>query len=375
MVSRSEDFCLAGTRHLPSNPNPSEFLVLPQVIPQAVSPDEQLVIDALNLLCHGEQPLRQRIIEELAQKQAAREFQGTVSVLLNGFDLMERFLTVCRGRGCQLSTISSYRSMLRPFTKKYPDLPFDPEVIGGYLSGQKKDSTRKEVWKVLNTFYAFVSQAEKVPDPMPGVPKPKVTWEEKEWLTLDEAARLISACETDRERALVDCYLNEGLRLSEALDLDIGDIGQDVVMVTEKGKKNKRPSPFPLLPEVRESLLKLCDGLKPGPVFRNYKGNRLGRDTAERAVRGLFDRAGIHKERETPHTLRHSFSSLAAQAGCNQYMVKRLLRHATSGGDITDTYTHITFDHLRKALETYSPVRLIKREGGFSSSKWCRSPG
>lgn len=283
---------------------------------------------------------------------------GTQTPIVSTFDLMNRFLTARRGAGCQDTTIVSYRSVLRPFARSFPAVPTKPEVISGYLASQRKDTTRRLVYRVLCLFYSFVSEAEKLWNPMAKVPKPKVKKEEKEWLTLAEAKLLMDACETDRERALVGCYLNEGLRLSETLGLDVRDVGQDLIWIKHGKERNE---PFPLLREVKESLLKLCDGSKPGePVFKNYRGERLGLDTAEETIKGLFERAGIHKERATPHTLRHTFGSLAVQNGCNQYVVKRLLRHATSGSDVTDAYSHITLDDLRKALETYAPVRLIR---------------
>lgn len=315
---------------------------------------------------------RQVVVEELAQRQATQELHeqtstlGPVSVLLNTFDLMERFLTVCRGRGCRPTTVASYRSLLRPFARHFHgNLPLASEVIGAYLAGLKRDTTRKQVWKVLNNFYVFVCAAEKVPDPMPAVARPKVKPEEKPYLTLEEAGRLMKACQNDRERALIDCYLNEALRLSEALRLDIPDIDDEILWINGK----ERGEPQPLLSEVRASLLKVTNGRTEGPVFTNYKGGRLGRSTAAKTVRGLFRRAGITK-RVTPHSLRHTFKSLAIKYHCNQYLADRLLRQVSQGGNAT--YNHAEADDLKNALERFAPVRLLKaaeRGVAFSSRK------
>jgi integrase len=58
------------------------------------------------------------------------------------------------------------------------------------------------------------------------------------------------------------------------------------------------------------------------------------------------------------HVLRHTFASLAVDAGLDVYSLKRLLRHST-GNDVTAGYVHLGFNELKAKLERYSPLRLV----------------
>jgi integrase len=208
---------------------------------------------------------------------------------------------------------------------------------------------------VLSPFYEFANQLFKVPDIMLSIQKPRVKPKEPECLTMNQLILVLGAIETDRERALVYLYVGQGLRLSEALRLDIKDVGEDMLKI--KGKV--RDESMPLLPEVRDALMKLAGDRSPGePVFIGQRG-RLGRDMAEENIKRLFIRAGVTGVQMSPKIFRSTFASMAVDAGCSSYVVKRLLRHSR-GWDVTEHYIHLTNQELRGKLERYSPLRLIQ---------------
>jgi site-specific recombinase XerD len=73
----------------------------------------------------------------------------------------------------------------------------------------------------------------------------------------------------------------------------------------------------------------------------------------------LFKRAAVNGVQQSPKIFRSTFASMALAAGCDFYLVKRLLRHS-GGWDVTHRhYIHLSDDKLRDTLERYSPLRQL----------------
>lgn len=270
--------------------------------------------------------------------------------------ITDKFLASKQAAGLRSRSLGNYRQVLYSWALKYPTLPSRPEEIEAFLTSKPSDSTRLGVYKVLSALYKFVNQRFGVANIMVTVPKPRVKLKEPDCLTRNQAEKVLYAIKTDRERALVCLYLGQGLRLSEALRLDIQDVGEDLVKI--RGKE--RDESMPLLPEVRDALLKLAGnrGLDE-PVFVGQRG-RLGMDMAEENIKILFKRAAVSGVQQSPKIFRSTFASMALDAGCDFYLVKRLLRHS-GGWDVTHRhYIHLSKEKLRETLERYSPLRLLK---------------
>jgi integrase len=273
-------------------------------------------------------------------------------------EIADKLLTSKRAASLQPRSIENYRQVLHSFAIQYPTLPSRPEEIEAFLTSKPSDSTRLWVYRVLSVLYKFANQRFGVPNIMVTVQKPRVKLKEPNCLTGKQAKMLLCAIRTDRERALAYLYLGQGLRLSEALRLDIQDVGEDLLRI--KGKE--RDESMPLLPEVRDALLKLTGNHGHNePVFIGQRG-RLGRDMAEKNIKNLFQRAGVNVVQQSPKILRSTFASMAFAAGCDFHIVKRLLRHS-GGWDVTDRhYLHLTNHELRQKLQRYSPLRLLNQD-------------
>jgi len=270
-------------------------------------------------------------------------------------EVIDKFLAHNKAIGLQPHSLQSYRQALNPFVRQYNILPTSQEEIEMFLGTKPSDATRLWVYKVLTGVYKFANDRFGVPNIMAKIAKPRVKYKEPDSLTKKQAKMLLDAVESDRERGLVYLYLGQGLRLSEAVRLDARDVGEDLLRV--KGKE--REESMPLLPEVRDVLLKLIGNRAFNePIFVGQRG-RLGRDMAEIIIKRIFQRAGVNGVRQSPHTLRHTFASLATAAGCDTYSVERLLRHRSSGRNVTYNYIHLSSQELKHKLEIYSPLRLV----------------
>jgi integrase/recombinase XerD len=147
-----------------------------------------------------------------------------------------------------------------------------------------------------------------------------------------------------------------GLRVSEAANLEIGDIDVDQGVLICKGKGNKQRK-VPLgrsavswvksYLEIRQKIKKA----KNRKIFVSSLGTPVNRQTIYKFIKVYAAKAGL--EDVSPHTLRHSFATHLMQRGADSRSVQAMLGHA----DISTTqiYTHITDKHLRRTYEKFHP--------------------
>ena len=143
-----------------------------------------------------------------------------------------------------------------------------------------------------------------------------------------------------RDAALFTLLYGNGLRISEALSLDLGMLprepGQPLLIRGKGGRERLAP----LLPAVFEALTawRAChpDPRPDAPLFPGVRGGRLNPAVAQQALRTYRRLAGL-PEHATPHALRHSFASHLMQGGADLRSIQELLGHASLS--TTQVYT------------------------------------
>jgi integrase/recombinase XerD len=167
-----------------------------------------------------------------------------------------------------------------------------------------------------------------------------------------------------RNRALVELLYAAGLRVSEALNLDLEDLQLDGGLVRVVGKGNReRVVPVGEVAEAwiaryfawpRAAWLAAAGaGDGPGtPVFVTGAGRRLTRGQAWAIVKSAAIDAGLG-DRVSPHTLRHSFATHLLEGGADLRVVQELLGHATIS--TTQLYTHVTGERIREVYARAHP--------------------
>lgn len=159
-----------------------------------------------------------------------------------------------------------------------------------------------------------------------------------------------------RDRALLELAYSSGLRLSELVGLNRGDVdaGGGLVRVRGKGRRER------IVP-VGEGALRALGALlearagvarRDEPVFSGPRGTRLSGRTVQRVVkRRLADVArglGV-----TPHALRHSFASHMLDRGADLRAIQEMLGHRSLA--TTQVYTHVSRSRLLAAYEQAHP--------------------
>ncbi len=175
-------------------------------------------------------------------------------------------------------------------------------------------------------------------DPAGAVPAPAGARSLPHPLPVADVVRLLEAAGDGgvaglRDRAALELLYGAGLRISEAVGIDVDDLDPDERLVRVRGKGDRErivPYGEPAARAVDEWLVRGRATLPVrGPALLvNRRGTRLSRQSVWTAVRRAADRAGLTVP-VTPHTLRHSFATHLLDGGADVREVQELLGHAS----------------------------------------------
>ncbi|MFU8860713.1 MAG: tyrosine recombinase XerC [Cyclonatronaceae bacterium] len=175
---------------------------------------------------------------------------------------------------------------------------------------------------------------------------------------------------TERQnKAILELFYGSGIRLSELIQLNVGDIdfARKQFKVTGKGNKER------IVPAGEQALNALSDHLQtrdaltdkdanPGDesaMFLTPKGKRV----YPQAVRNMVKKyMSLHTECEqkSPHTLRHSYATHMLDHGADIRVIKELLGHSSLAA--TQVYTHTGIDRLKQVYDKAHPRGLIQEK-------------
>jgi integrase/recombinase XerD len=156
-----------------------------------------------------------------------------------------------------------------------------------------------------------------------------------------------------RDRALLEVMYACGLRVSEVLTLEIGDVDLDEGMLRARGKGSKER----IVPVGRRAVEALDLYIRRGRpplvgarvephLFVNHRGGGLTRQGLYKIIQSHARTAGL-AQRMTPHTLRHTFATHLLSGGCDLRSLQEMLGHADLA--TTQIYTHLSAERLKDA--------------------------
>ena len=278
-------------------------------------------------------------------------------------------------RGLRPGTLAAYRTDIRRFASYLADRgvselsTIDHRILHEYQSRLRSEglapTTIRRAQSALRAYFGFLVAEGIVPDdPTDRMDRPAAAKRLPEFLTQDEAARVVEAVDPDspaywRDRAVLELLYATGIRVSELTRLSPGDVDLETgscLVYGKGGKERLVPVGAVALGVVRRYL----DAVRPafdrgrgrGAFFLNQRGGRLSRMSIWTIVTRAATRAGIDRA-ISPHTLRHSCATHLLEGGADLAAVQELLGHA----DISTTqiYTHLDREYLRETHRRYHP--------------------
>ena len=252
----------------------------------------------------------------------------------------------------------------------------DEELLSDFLASQTSslsDASKKNHRIALLSFFSYIDKQNENEDGSSYLFKIEL----KNWgglsgksgsklpsfMNKDEIDRFLSAINNFefsdntayRNRLIIKIIIYTGIRVSEILNLKLKDIfnEKDVYMLQIRGKGNK-PRVVMIKKDIIEHELqnwltqRVCNS---DILVCNQKGERLTQAYVSRIVENILASAGIRKEKNGAHMLRHSFATLLYSKHHDLILVQEALGHA----DINTSriYTHFDKERLRKTTDIF----------------------
>ena len=278
-------------------------------------------------------------------------------------------------RALSTHTVAAYRRDIKrflEFLRESNTSALTHEVMQQYLGWlrsldkQSEPSIARNIVTIRN-FSAFIAKERKLDDPIRTFSPPKIPKRLPKALSYQSVISLIDFCRRDsnamalRDGALVELLYSTGSRISEILDLKVGDLDRSedalFVRVTGKGSKTRV---VPVGSFAASALDQYLVRLRPTlaktrrveEIFLNQRGGRLSRQSAWQIISEAAHELEI-REDVSPHSLRHSFATHLLDGGADIRVVQELLGH--SSVTTTQIYTLVTIDKLRESYSSAHP--------------------
>ena len=272
-------------------------------------------------------------------------------------------------RGLSRNTLEAYRSDLLQYgrfldargsdaiTAEAADVNAFLGSLAGTPGHAASPATVHRKTACLRSFYRHLRrEGIRESDPTAALTAPRRGRKLPEVLTRPEVTRLLETASgsgaTDlRDRALLELMYASGLRASEAVGLDVGDVDLDEMVLRARGKGSKERV-VPVGKAATEAIRRYLArgrpelvGMRPEThLFVNFRGGALTRQGLYKIVRRHAEAAGLG-ERMSPHTLRHTFATHLLAGGCDLRSVQEMLGHADVA--TTQLYTHLSSERLK----------------------------
>lgn len=254
------------------------------------------------------------------------------------------------GKGSQHLYTRAVR-MLVEFYEKTPDLVSEEELQKYFLHRRNVDKWSSATLRICYSGIRFFFEKVLRRDwHIFGYLKAEHSKKLPAVLSQEEIVRLLSCVHTPHNRAFLFTVYSCGLRLQEALHLEVGDIDSDRMLIHVHRGKGAKDRMVPLPPQTLAVLREHWKSHRnPRLIFPALGCGRDQGATAESptaiktvhgAMKGAVLKAGITKRFVRIHTLRHSYATHLLEEGVNLRVIQRYLGHASI--ETTMVYLHLT---------------------------------
>jgi integrase/recombinase XerD len=270
-------------------------------------------------------------------------------------------------RGLSRNTLEAYRSDLFQFGRFLSERDVSAEKaksgdVADFLSALGESgaspATIHRKAACLRSFFRHLRREEiRDSDPTANLTAPRRGRKLPQVLSKGEVDRLLeqpkgTSPQALRDRALLELMYACGLRASEAIALQVGDIDLQDQVLRAQGKGSKER----IVPVGQRAAAAVRAYLKRGrpplvrsngaraQLFVNFRGGALTRQGLYKIVRRHATSAGL-ADRMSPHTLRHTFATHLLNGGCDLRSVQEMLGHADVA--TTQLYTHLSSQRLK----------------------------
>ena len=147
-----------------------------------------------------------------------------------------------------------------------------------------------------------------------------------------------------------------GLRRGELLNLKLGDIDSNRMLIIINQGKGAKDRIVPLSPNILGMLRNYWKAYKPKEyLFEGMYGGKYSERSIELVLKKAVKDAGINKNIYL-HMLRHSYATHLMESGTNLRYIQELLGHKSP--KTTQLYTHVSSHQLGKIVSPFDKLRI-----------------
>ena len=218
-------------------------------------------------------------------------------------------------------------------------------------------SSRARKIAAIRSFYKYLTVKTKQleTNPVEGLDTPKTTKSLPRYLTLEESRALLDAVDgvnRERDYCIICLFLNCGLRISEIVGLNVGDVRSDNLRILGKGDKERmvylNEACQAAIEDYKQVRSRMVDSSE-GAFFVSNRRHRMDRQTVHAMVKRTLLKAGLDPDKYSSHKLRHTAATLMLQNGVDVRTLQEVLGHEHL--NTTQIYTHVDSSELRIAAE------------------------
>ncbi|MDA0803426.1 MAG: tyrosine recombinase XerC [Planctomycetota bacterium] len=315
-------------------------------------------------------PLIQKFLAYLADERNFSEYTGRCY----GLDLTQYAAHLSKSNSVSADARAEAAAIANPDASSRATitdlmLGADQERIRGYLAQMAHQNyspaTIARKIATLRSFHKWLERAGMIAkNPMTVIRTPRQPRRLPKAITVDQVEALLHAPEGGdtlglRDRAILETMYSTGVRVSEVVALNMGDLQLQERQLRVRGK-GKRERIVPLGNQAAEALQVYIARLEvdrgaptpDAPLFVNKHATRLSSRSVRRKVSKYLKIAGLDPA-ISPHTIRHSFATHLLNNGADLRAVQELLGHQSLSS--TQVYTHLTTGRMREAYDRAHP--------------------
>ena len=200
-------------------------------------------------------------------------------------------------------------------------------------------------------------------NPCKDIDSPKLKKTLPRYLTLNESLSLLDSVDganRERDYCILTLFLNCGLRISELIGLNRGDIHDDALRILGKGNKVRIVYLNQACQDALRRYLEIrrpITGKDQDALFLSGQNKRISRSMVHTLVKNHLSQAGLDSTQYSSHKLRHTAATLMLQNGVDVKAVQEVLGHEHL--NTTEIYTHVDNESLRVAAKA-NPLSKVK---------------
>ncbi|WP_149704991.1 tyrosine-type recombinase/integrase [Campylobacter concisus] len=314
--------------------------------------------------------------KELRDPKALASVNFTLSREIKNIEQLDGLVKSARNAG--LTGINTYFNPLKKIyeTMKFYELSslkqIDEELLSEILAsttGGLSDASKKNYRISVINFFAFLDKQNEEDGKAHVFDINLKNWggvsgnkgqKLPEFMGEEEVKKFLDAIEesdfkqnSNRNKLIIKTIIFTGIRVSEALNLKRKDITEDgdlfIIRIRGKGNKYRIVMIKRHLIEDHLNAIAINYINKEGYLFINKKGTRLTQAYVSRIVEQILFKAGIRKEKNGAHMLRHTFATMLYKKQKDLVLVQEALGHASL--NTSRIYTHFDSDKLKLAAK------------------------